>query len=461
MDKKVIFGRSIKDLLLSIGPTGFVIALAVIVAYRFIDPAPPNHLVISTSDGEGDYQTYAKLYQEILKEDGINLEIRDSSGAMENLQQLQKEDSDIQVGFVQDGLGSPDQDPDLNSLGSLYYEPFWVFYRGSTPIARLAQLEGKKIAIGRDAGGTRVLALKLFSESGLTDENSQFLTLGGQQAADALRAGKVDAAVFLATVDDPLIENLAEDKRVKLMSFDQAEATTRQVPFLHHVVLSHGTIDIKNNIPDRDIDLVSPTATLLAKDTVHPALIFLLLKAATQVHGGRGLIEKKGEFPSDKDSQFPLAEEAKAFYKSGTPFWQRFLPFWLATLIERFILLVIPVLALIIPAVRLIPKIYTWRIRSRIYQRYGELKYLETAMRGEAGYTEHVKYLDQLDSIEERVNAMKVPLDFSDHIYVLREHIDFVRGRIAKALSRRMAHVAAEAAETAASSAQTPPTSAT
>ncbi len=241
----------------------------------------------------------------------------------------------------------------------------------------------------------------------------------------------------MATAEDPLIKTMVLDQSLHLMSVDQADAITRKIPYLHHLVLPHGTFDLNKNIPEHEIDLISPTATLLVKDSVHPALAYLLLRAATQVHGDPGIFEKKGEFPINKDYQFPLSDEARAFYKSGTPFWQRYLPFWLATLVERFIILVIPSLVLIIPVVKLVPKILDWRLKSRFYKRYGELKFLETQIKTDLNKTNFVSFLEKLDSIEDRVNHMKVPLDFSDQIYGLREHIEFVRGKLQKFLDQK------------------------
>ena len=218
------------------------------------------------------------------------------------------------------------------------------------------------------------------------------------------------------------------------MSVDQAEAITRKMPYLHHLVLPHGSINLAKNIPEQDVHLISSTATLVARAGFNPALIDLMLQAATEVHSEPGLFEKKGEFPIDKDYDFPLADEAKRFYKSGAPFWQRYLPFWLATLVDRFILWSFPLLALIIPAVKSIPKYLDWRVRSRIYKRYGEMKYLETQLRAETNHEKYAAHLKELDAIEERVNHMNLPLEFSEHRYVLREHIEFVRGKLSRGL---------------------------
>ncbi|MGZ3686766.1 MAG: TAXI family TRAP transporter solute-binding subunit, partial [Bdellovibrionota bacterium] len=90
----------------------------------------------------------------------------------------------------------------------------------------------------------------------------------------------------------------------------------------------------------------------------------------------------------------------------------------------------IPMLALVLPVFRAIPKFKDWRIKSRIYQRYGELKFLETQIQPDSRKEHYAEYLKKLDAIEDRVNQMKVPLDYSEHLYGLREHIHFVRGRL-------------------------------
>ena len=414
-------------------PAALCISILAFFGYKYVNPAPPNHLVITTGDDEGDYQSYAKLYKDILKEDGVTLEIRPSSGAMENYKRLKDDKSDVDVGFIQDGLGSTDEAPDLSSLGSLYYEPVWIFYRAQGKVVtRFSELTGRKIAVGQEGGGTQSLALHLLSASGVTAKNSQLKSVSWLDAYAALKNGSVDAAFFLATPDEPLIKQMVADKTLHLMSVDQAEAITRQIPYLHHLVLPHGSIDLNQNLPAQDVDLVSPTATLVVRDSLHPALAYLLLKAASQVHGEPGIFERKNEFPIDKDYQFPLSDEAKAYYKSGAPFWQRYLPFWLATLIERFIVFIIPMLVFVIPILKLFPRFAAWRIKSKIYHRYGELKFLETQVELDTSHKKDAKYLEELDRIEARVHAMKVPKEYHEQLYGLRGHIDFVRSRLIK-----------------------------
>lgn len=435
MLKKIIIpDRSFKKLLREWTPSLIIIVLACAAIYIFADPAPPKRLVIATGDGEGDYDTYAKLYKDTFKENGIDLIIRPSSGAQESLRELQDPKSDVGAAFVQDGLGSQDAQPDVSSLGSLYYEPVWIFYHGHKDWTRLAHLDGRKIAIGEQDSGTHQLALRLLKTSGITAENATLVSIGEDDAVEALKKDQVDVAIFIATPEDDFIKDLIHDPELHLMSLDQAEALSRQAPFLHHLVLPHGTMDIKKGLPEKDIDMVAPTATLLVKDSLHPALSYLLLKAASQIHSDPGIFEARNEFPIDKDFEFSISEEARTYYRSGTPFWMRYLPFWLATLVGRFLFLGLPVLALVIPIVKAVPQYFQWRAKNRIYQRYGELKFLETQIHPSSAHEKYEEYLQELDKIEERVNEMDVPLDFSDYVYDLREHIHFVRERLNRLL---------------------------
>jgi TRAP transporter TAXI family solute receptor len=440
MNKKILFGRSLKDILIAFAPSLVILTIVFLVARRYVNPQPPDHIVISTGDGEGDYQAYAEAYRDIIKQDGIKLVIRPSTGARENLRLLTDPKSDIDVAFVQDGLEAKEEKDspyDLVSLGSLYYEPMWIFYRGKKELTRVSQLKGKKLAIGEHGGGTPALAAKILEESGIGKDDAEIVSLDFRGSADALKKGEVDAAFFLATPEEELIKELLAEKSLHVMNLDQAEGITRKIPYLHHLTVPHGSIDLAKNLPDQDLNLVSTTATLVARDTIHPALVDLLLKAATEVHGEPSTLERKGEFPIDKDYNFPMSAEAKRYFKVGAPFWQRYLPFWLANLVDRFILIVLPLLAVIIPMLKTIPQIMDWRVRRRIHRAYGELKFLETQLRNETTHEKYRAHLRELDRIEDRVRALRVPIHFSEHIFGLRGNIEFVRGKLANGLEHQ------------------------
>jgi len=426
----------IKDAIIAFSPVLIIAAAFVYIVYRYVDPAPPKHVTITAGDPNGNYFAAAIKYKELMKKEGIDLEILPSKGAWDNLKRLEDPASHVEIGFVQDGLGSREKSPDVSSLGSLFYEPVWIFYRGKREVHRLTQLAGLRIAIGEMGGETHTMAKKLLNAAEVTDKNSHWLELGAEDEVTALHEGQADAAFFIASANEPMIQTLIKDPNVKLISLDQAEALTRQFPYLHHLTLPHGTFDLAKNIPSNDIELVAPTATLLARNSLHPAIIYLFLKATAKVHHQPGIFEKKSEFPEDKDFVFPINAGAKEYFKNGAPFWLRYLPFWLATLMERFIFLVLPTAAIVIPLLKLIPRFLNWRIRSRIYQGYGELKMLEDQIRGNARPEQVEEYVARLDVIENRIHQMNFPIDVFDDVYVLREHIHFVRERLDSLMAR-------------------------
>ncbi len=411
---------------------GAFLVIVLFLIVRHFNPAPPNHLTIAVGDEQTGISSALKHYQDILKADGVTLEVRHSSGPFENLKLLEDEDSKVSAAFVQDGLGSYDQQPDVESLGSLYYEPIWVFYRSKNDYTYLSQLMGEKISVGRVGYGTQVLAERLLKLTGLDPSEAEMVNLASADAAEALKKGKIDVAILMLPADSPVVHDLAVQKDIKLMDIAQAEAISRKDPAFHHLVLPRGSLDLDSDSPHKDINLVSSTTTLLVRDKLHPALSYLLLKAATEVHNPAGIFEKKGEFPNNKDDSFSLSKDAIQFYKTGGPFWQRYLPYWLAAWFDRFILLVIPIVAFVLPLVRTIPKLYHWRLRLKIYQRYGELKFIETQVRPDATPEERAGYLKQIQQIEDRVEKMKMPKNFSEYVYSLKGHIQFVRDRIEK-----------------------------
>lgn len=422
-----LFSRDFWSILL---PALAILAAAFWIAFQFVQPAPPKKVVMTAGAEGGAYEGYALQYRDRLAGEGIALELRRSAGSVENLKRLMDENSGVSIGFVQGGIAKAGDDENLMSLAGLYYEPLWVFYRGSAELDHVSRLRGRRIGIGSEGSGTRPLALQVLALAGMDAGNTVFLDLDATHAAEALALGQIDAAMMVADSSSPLVARLLHDKRVRVMSFAQAEALTRHLPFLSHVVLPEGGIDFAANLPARDLHLVAPTANLVVRDDIHPALITLLLQAATDIHGGSGLLRKAGEFPSDKGVDFAMSVDAERYLKSGPPFLQRHLPFWMAVFIDRMVVMLVPVLAVLIPVVRFTPAVYAWRIKSRIYRWYGKLKVLEIDMQSAKGQDEVRALIERLDAIEQSVSRIPTPLAFSEYLYNLRSHIDLVRGRL-------------------------------
>lgn len=410
-------------------PSLLLIAGAFWLAAQFIKPAPPDRLVISTGGESGAYQRFSARYRDSLTRYGITLIEKPSAGSAENLARLRDPAFEVDVAFVQGGSAQPKEGDDLYALGDIYHEPLWIFYRAaSLSVAdKLPDLRGRRIAVGGVGSGTRDLALAMLEANDIDDKNTRLLPLGGMTVVERFEKGEVDAAFVVGPPQSALVWTLLYTPGVRLMNLSHAEAYTRRFPHLDHLVLPRGAIDLTMDIPAQDTHLVSPMATLLVRGETHPALIDLLMQAAAEVHGEPGVFSRPGEFPRAGHGDFPLSREAERYYKSGKPFLQRYLPFWAATLIDRMVVMVVPLLAVLIPLFKFAPMAYGWRVRSRIYRRYGELKFLENKVSEDPSRHTRAEWLERLERIEEDAAKIRTPLTFSDMLYTLRAHIYLVR----------------------------------
>ena len=416
--------------LMTIGTTLLLTLIGFVIAWQFVNPAPPRTLVIATGQADGAYYLFAQRYRERLAESGIELEIRTTAGSIENLELLQ--DEDVDLAFVQGGTGAHAETGRLTSLGSLYYEPLWVFYRGGQELAGLGELLDRRIAIGARGSGTYAIASQLLADNAVDSDADNIRPIGGATAKEALLQGRIDAIFLVAAPAAPLVQELLRRQDIRLMSFARATAYTRLHPFLSAVTLSEGVIDLKANIPPRDTVLLAATANLVAREDFHPALVSLLLQAATSVHQANDLFGKPGIFPNQSNLDFKLNEDARRFYKHGPPFLQRYLPFWTASLLDRLKVMLVPLLTLLLPLIKIAPPTYRWRVRKKIYRWYGELQALETGTPAGHGGEALESLLQKLDELEDEVRKVSVPLSYADELYNLRLHIGLARDRLLK-----------------------------
>jgi len=432
---------SLRDLVATAVPFVVLAAALLGVAYWLLDPAPPRHVVLATGQDQGAYAAFGKRYAQILKENGIEVQLRKTAGAAENIALLRQPDGDVDIAFAQGGAEedrpppSDDDDGDgLVSLGSLFYEPVWLFYRGDAAerllkapeLTSLAQLGGWRINIGAPGSGVPNLMARLIEANKIDPATLTLVREPQTPAVVGLLEGRIDAIVFASAPEALLVQMLLQTPGIRLFDFAQAEAYSRRFPWLSPVTLPRGVVDLAGDIPPADVRLVAPTATLVARDRTHPALIQLFVQAAQQVHGGAGWFQKKGDFPSVRNSERPLAKEAQRFYTSGPPVLQRYLPFWLANLVDRMWPVLVTIVAALIPLSRMLPPLYTFRVRSRIFRWYRQLREVENAI----GRRPNDELLRELAEIERRVEHINVPLSYTDELYSLRTHIHMVAERL-------------------------------
>ncbi len=397
------------------------------MSYHFLKPFPPKTLIMATGMEGGSYAAFGELYRQALARDGIHVILHPTSGAVENLRLIKDRSQTVEAGFVQGTVGGIEESSNLVSLGGLAYTPLWIFYRGTDTYDDLMQLKGKRIVIGPEGSGVRQFSLSLLKAAGVTGPPTEFLDLPYAEANQALLEGKADAIMTFGSPDNGLIGELLTAKDIKLMSMSQAEAYTRRFPDLSHVVLPRGVIDPGRRNPPSDVHLLSPTTNLIVRKDLHPALVYLLLKASVEIHSGASWVNKAGEFPTLIKQDDPISEQAQRFYKSGGSWLYVYLPFWVATFIERLTLILIPLGLIIVPLIGIVPWIYTWRNRSKYYPWYRELRKLEKEILENRPNENIEAYEARLDRIEDAVSSIRTSVAFYDELFILKEHIQIVR----------------------------------
>jgi hypothetical protein len=406
-------------------PAALLVVAAFVLAFQFIKPAPPDRVVMATGGVEGAYHGFAQRYAAFLAREDITLELRPTAGSVENLELLRR--GEVSLALVQGGVDENGAEPALVSLGSVYYEPLWLFHHGDLRVSRLTDLAGRRIAVGPEGSGTLALVTRLLRDNRV-DDAGNWAAVGGQDAVDGLLDGSLDAAFFVTSAQSELVDRLLRDPDIALTDFVRAEAYSRRYRFLNYLELPEGVVDLAANVPHQAVRLLAPTANLVGHPDLHPAVIDLILQAASEVHRGGGWFEDQDEFPMPGLLAFPLSQEADRFYKHGPPFLQRFLPFWAASLVDRLKVMLLPLLVLLLPLLKVMPPIYTWRMRARVYRWYDQLEKAEQRLA--AGDSDAGDLFAELDRIEAEVQRVKVPLSFTDQLYQLRQHIDLVRRQV-------------------------------
>jgi TRAP-type uncharacterized transport system substrate-binding protein len=428
---------------MSQGPSGsrvsrLVISLAIVVALALIiglvlallGPAPPRTVIMATGPEGSAYHEFGKRYRALLQRQGVELRLVTTNGSVDNVQRLRDAQSGVSVAFVQSGITSEQESPELVSLGTVFLEPMWMFVRGPTPVLKRDMLKGLRVSIGQEGSGTRRLALELIRATGLSLDGVEMLSLTPLQVAEAMPRGDVGFAVLVGPWESKAVRALLTADGVSALSFPRADAHVALRPYLYKLVLPEGAADLAKNRPPKALTLVAPKASLVVRSDLHPALAYLLLDVASQVHSQPGIFHQAGQFPAAEPIDLPLSADARQFYQSGRPFLQRYLPFWVAVFAARLLVILIPVVGVLYPLLRLLPALYGWGMRRRIFALYGELKFLEAEIESHAPGKPIDDLRAGLEKLEQRANYMRVPVTFTHMLYTLRLHIRLVRERL-------------------------------
>jgi TRAP-type uncharacterized transport system substrate-binding protein len=424
----------LQRLLLVALPAAAVLAIFYVV-YSLVDPLPPRRLVIGAGIAGSGYDNFARRYARVLARDGIDLEIRNTAGAVENLDLLRDPASKVQAALTTVGFAQPDDSNHLASLGGVFDAPIFVFYKSAERVTQFAQLRGKRLAIGTAGTSIRPLILQVLKAGGAAEAPTRFVDMDYDRAIDALIAGEIDVAIFPSQLDTGLLRRALTAPDVRLMNVAQAEAIAKMVPGIKHVVLWQGLIDLTHDIPDADVNLLASGNSLLVRKDLHPALQYLLLEAIREVHLARGPFNRLGEFPAEQPNDLPLSLTAQSFYRSGPTFWQRYTSFWLTSLLDRILFFVVPVVAALIPVIGFTSRLYRWLAVRRIVRLHRALGGLERELAQSEDKAQLAQHQARLSEIESVVRTLKVAQPFEVDLHRLRIHLRMVQDHIGRMAS--------------------------
>ena len=427
---------SARDLLIAWGPFIAIGIALLVLAYFLLDPNPPRHVILGTGPENSAYAEFGKRYAAELKRYRIDVELRPSAGSRENLVWLRDGKQKVDLAFVQGGASETirtreeEELEPIVSLGSLFFEPVWIFYRADSikDFTLLTQLRGKRINIGARGSGTPGLFMRLLNANQIEREEITRSLLTDQEAVIALLEAKLDAIVLIAAPEAAYVQMLLQTPGVRVYEFGQAESYARRYRYMSPVVLPRGVAQLALDVPPSDLQLIATTTSLVARKDTHPALMQLFVEAAARIHSGPGWISRAGQFPTAAHTEFVLAPEAERYYRNGPPLLQQYLPFSLANLVDRMWVALFSIVVVLLPISRMVPPLYRFRVRYKIFRWYRNLRALEAEL--DSNQRSREELMQSLAKLEARVAAVRVPLAYNNELYSLRSHIDLLRQRL-------------------------------
>ncbi len=411
-----------------------LLGIALWAAVAALRPLPGRSFAMATGPEGSAYAAFGERYRAALAVHGVELRLVPSSGSYDNLARLSDAESGISAAFVQAGTTSTAESPDLLSLGTMFYEPLWVFCRcpADTRDVSFPERIGTHVSIGPEGSATRALALRLMKMNNVDLARLRFEAFAPERAAEALVGGQLDAVIIDSAWESPGVQRLLADPSLDLVSFPRADAYVALMPHLNKVQLPMGVANLALNRPSQDVTLIAPKAQLAVRSDLHPALQYLLIDAAERIHGGPGVFNGAGAFPAPEQIDLPLSREAQHMYRNGPNFLRRHLPFWLAELVQRLLLLAIPLIGIVYPLTSVAPKVWRWQIDRRVHSVYRDLLRLEKEMRTTPAGRRRDELHAELDELEARVARARLPDSFAAAVYELKQNIRFIQERYGK-----------------------------
>ena len=413
---------------------GIALALVALVVVWFLLPKPvPNTIRLATGAEGGGYDAFGRRLAEELAKDGFKVELVRTRGSVDNVEKLREHAVDLAL--VQGGT-VPEAQDGLSSLCAVFFEPLWLFRKATLEVGQLADLRGHRVAIGREGSGSRLLMTSLLEESGVTLDQLDAEPLGADEGAKALRAGDIEALSFVVSPDAGYLQGLlASGDDIVLHDWTRSESYARRRPYLHALTITPGLLDMRQSFPPETVHVVAPAASLVMHPDTHRGLVMPVIEACNRLLRRGTLLAESGTFPNHRMVDAPIDEDAARYFEEGPSFLYRVFPYPIARVLDRLKLLIIPLLTLLLPLFRVAPPFYRWRMRARIYRWYGILRETDDVLRSPHQSADVQHEIERLDALEREITEVTIPLSYTDELYHLHMHIDYVRGKLRQHLA--------------------------
>ena len=408
-----------------------VLVIALFVAMVIIKPAMPHRITLLTGPEGSAYHQLGLEYAADLRSRGLETEVVVTEGGLQNLELLASGAEDT-IGFapfnIEHSAGAEVDTSQLVSLGSVAYEPLWLFHRSDLDINRVGDLAGLEVATGGKHTVVGFVADQLLDAANVT-EKVKIQPGEGQtpeSVADALITGELDAGFLMGAPSSPVIRKLLEADDVSFTSFERADAYAALLPGLATLVAPEGIFDLARNNPPKDANLVAATTNLLARNDLHPAVAPMVLNTASNVHTG-DIFSRRSTFPSDEHVSLPLEPSAKRYFEQGEKGLSKFLPYGVTRFLNHLGFVVLPLLAAALILIKTVPLLLKLRATIRLM---GYLKRLESVEKAFAAGGDSSELLAQLNELD-RVSAnMFVPRSRVHDYIDFRQFLHDMRGRV-------------------------------
>lgn len=408
-----------------------IIVACAVLGFFLAAPPPPREIRIATGTvADSAYSVFAEAYAARLQRTGFHVRRVPTQGSVENLAMLRA--GQVDVALVQGGIADPQQDAGLESLGAAFVEPVWVFLRADRGLRRLADLRGRRVAIGPEGSGTRPLALALLAANDIGPAEFEALPLGGPEAGAALADGSADAAILVtARLRGTVARLVAAGPSITLLDFtERADAYEAALPYLTAVTLPQGALSIVEEQPPRPVSLLAAVASVVVSEDMHPQVVSLLVGIMQEVHKPRGIFATEGQYPNPLAQALPVNADAERYYTRGRTALQSWLPFWVAVTVERLFFILLPVVGIALPLIRFGPMLYRWRMEGRIWRHYDTLRRIEAEVEASREPAARSALGESLQALEERVSHLALPASYRRHVFALRRDIAYVRAKL-------------------------------